>query len=357
MQVDYGIVGGFICGAIAGGSARYGRLCSMTAIEDALVGQDYRGAKAWGLAIGVAGLATLLLAATGHADIDASALLQPRIHVLGTVLGGLMFGLGMTLVGTCSFGLIVRAGGGDLRAFVSAILVGIFAFAVTAGLLAPAREQLLGFGHVDLASVGGASLIGLLAQALGKIAGATVGASGLVALLLVALLDRRLWERPRLLFAAFALGLAVAAGWVVTTTAVADMTATRVASLSFVTPFGRALLQFMTVPFRDIGFGTMSLLGALVASFVVAALRGELRWEAFDDPREMRRHIVGSALMGVGGVLAHGCTIGQGLSAASVLAVSAPIFLMSLLIGAHSGLRILIEGKSLWRLGFSTRAD
>jgi uncharacterized membrane protein YedE/YeeE len=113
----------------------------------------------------------------------------------------------------------------------------------------------------------------------------------------------------------------------------------------------------MTMSLRDAGFGMAALLGAGLASFAVAAAKRELRWEAFDDAREMRRHLAGAALMGVGGVLAHGCTVGQGLTAASALAVTAPVFIASVLIGAQAGLKFLIEGVSLWRLGFSPRAD
>jgi uncharacterized membrane protein YedE/YeeE len=149
----------------------------------------------------------------------------------------------------------------------------------------------------------------------------------------------------------------VAAGWAATSLAVAGLSGDRVESLSFVAPTGRVLLQFMSAPFRNAGFGMAAVLGVVLASFAVAALRRELRWEAFDDPREMRRHLAGSALMGIGGVLAHGCTIGQGLTAASALALSAPLFTLSVLVGAQAGLRLLIEGTALWRLGFSTRAD
>lgn len=357
MDVDYGIAGGLVCGALAGGGARYGRLCSMSAIEDALVGHDFRGAKAWGLAVAVAGLATMTLTAFGLVSLATTSVLNPRVHLLGTVVGGIAFGLGMTLVGTCSFGLIVRAGGGDLRALVSAMLVGVFAFAVTAGALVPARELLLTVGTVNLSAFGVAAIDRLLAAAVGPRVAGTVVVVLLLGLGAIALADRRLLARPRLIIAAVTIGLAVAGGWLATSMAVAELTATRVESLSFVAPAGRALLQFMAMPFRGVSFGVAAVVGALVASFVVAVVRDELRWEAFDDAREMRRHLTGAALMGCGGVLAHGCTVGQGLSAASALAVTAPVFVIAVLIGARAGLKLLIEGAALWRLGFSPRAD
>ena len=122
-------------------------------------------------------------------------------------------------------------------------------------------------------------------------------------------------------------------------------------SLSFVAPVGRALLQFMVDPFRNAGFGVAASVSAFSASFAVALWRREFRWEAFDDALEMRRHLFGATLMGIGGVLAHGCTIGQGLTAASTLALSAPIFIIAVLAGAKVGLTYLIEGRAMWRLG------
>ena len=149
------------------------------------------------------------------------------------------------------------------------------------------------------------------------------------------------------------MGLSVAVGWVITTLAVESMVADRVESLSFVAPVGRALGQFMMDAFRNAGFGIATAAGVVVASATISIGRDEFRWEAFDDPIEMRRHLGGGALMGIGGVLAQGCTIGQGLSAASTLAITAPIFIASLLIGAKLGLMHLIEGRAMWRISRS----
>jgi uncharacterized protein len=306
LDLDYGTIGGFLCGAIAGGGARLGRLCSMSTIEDALVARDYRGAKAWGLAIAVAGLATLAMVGLDLVDLTTSSALAPRLHVLGVIVGGIAFGIGMALVGTCSFGLIVRSGGGDLRALVAAMIVGIFAFAVTAGLLSPLRLALLDVGMVEMPALGQASLQRLLSRLVGADLAHVVVIAGLIALAVVALADTRLLRRPRLIASAVLIGLAVAGGWLATSLAIDQLTATRVDSLSFVAPAGRALLQFMAVPIRDGNFGMAAVIGAGLASFAVAAARSELRWEAFDDPREMRRHLVGAALMGIGGVLAQG---------------------------------------------------
>ena len=350
MTIDWTIAGGFISGAIAGGAARFGRLCTMSAIEDALIGRDFRGAKAWGLALATAIFATQLGAILGVLDVTRNPFTGTHLHLLGTVIGGVLFGLGMTLVGTCSFGLIVRAGSGDLRAVVAAAVVGVFAFAMTAGALAPVRAPLLNLGAVDLTGTSSSAADHLLAVVAGPILARAIVWAIPLALVLLAFFDRRLRKRPRLLIGSVALGVAISAGWWATTRAVDALALDRVESLSFVAPVGRLLLQFMIEPFRNAGFGVAAVLGAAIASFAIAAWRRELRWEAFDDPREMRRHLFGAALMGVGGVLAQGCTIGQGLSAASVLAMTAPLFMISVLAGAWLGLRHLIEGSALWRL-------
>jgi uncharacterized membrane protein YedE/YeeE len=355
--IDWTTAGGFLCGALAGGAARYGRLCTMSAIEDALVGHDYRGARAWLLAVVVATLLTMGFGALGLADIASSHYAIPRQHLAGILLGGVLFGLGMTFVGTCSFGLIVRSGGGDMRAAVTAMVVGIFAFAVTAGAFSVPRQWFLRVGMVDLGGYGGATFDRLGASVLGSIGTNLVIVIGLLGVAAFALADPRLRRRRRLIAGTVALGAAISLGWLATTKAVVEFEVTRVESLSFVAPVGRLLLQVMAMPFRGVGFGVASVLGVVLASFVVAALRRELRWEAFDDPTEMRRHLVGGALMGVGGVLAQGCTIGQGMSGMSALAVSAPLFMVAMLTGAHAGLKYLIEGTALWRLGFSSRSE
>jgi hypothetical protein len=347
-------IGGFLCGLLAGAAARYGRVCSMSAIEDALLARDYRAAKAWGLALAVAVLITLMLSRAGLLDVGATAYAVPRLDVLGALLGGLIFGFGMALIGTCSFGLLVRAGGGDMRAVVSALVVGISAFAATAGVLAPGRTFLSAMTTVDLAPVGGALLPDVMAHlsTVSRLQAELGVAAFLSAVLLGAVvLDKRLRRRPRLLLSAAVLGAAVGAGWLVTSLSVARLESPRPESLSFVAPVGRLLLQIMSDTLRDIGFGVASVAGVVCGATATALLKREVRWEAFDDAREMRRHMLGAVLMGLGGVLARGCTIGQGMSAASTLAVSAPIVVVGVVIGAKVGLVLLLEGRAMWRLG------
>lgn len=113
-------------------------------------------------------------------------------------------------------------------------------------------------------------------------------------------------------------------------------------SLSFVSPVARMGYSLLIAPQSLSSLGAGSMLGAFVAS----VLNREFRWDAFDDPREMGRHLAGACLMGVGGVWASGCTIGQGLTAGSVLAPSWPFVVSGIIVGARLGIAILIEGGS-----------
>src|SRR4029079_18877612 len=101
-------------------------------------------------------------------DLSATHYVQPRLDLFGLVVGGLLFGLGAALVGTCAFGMLVRVGTGDLRAIVSAIILGLAAFAATGGILSPIRARLSEFGAIDTASIGGKTLTGIVNFQLGK---------------------------------------------------------------------------------------------------------------------------------------------------------------------------------------------
>jgi uncharacterized membrane protein YdcZ (DUF606 family) len=147
------------------------------------------------------------------------------------------------------------------------------------------------------------------------------------------------------LAAAIVLGVSVTVGWLVTSALADPFSQVRVQSLTFVAPIARGLYAGLLGGAEWIDFGVMTVPGVLLGAFLAALIADEFRWEAFDDAREMRRHIAGAALMGVGGVLAGGCTIGQGLSAGSLFAITWPIALAGMMLGARLGLLILVEGS------------
>jgi uncharacterized protein len=341
-----GLLGGLV--GLAGGFAvRRARLCTFGALEDAMVGNDRRRLKIFGLALGLALIGTQLLVAAGQISPDASPYLPRAIPWLSIIIGGLMFGLGMAFVGTCSFGSLVRLGGGDLRSLVVILVFGALAYATLRGVLAPLRLSVLESVTFVMPMGARADLPGLLRPWLGASGALLLAALLGTGLIGLAVLDPRLRRSPRLLLAGTVIGLGVVAGWCITSLTLDSFEITqRLQSLTFVSPVGK-LIYGALIGQGNLGeFGVCSVIGVVIGAYAASRFDDEFRWEAFDDDREMRRHLIGAGLMGTGGILCGGCTIGQGLSAGSMLALSWPLAVGSMVIGARLGIEILM-GQSL----------
>lgn len=337
---------GLLIGAACGYATRRARLCSFGAIEDFWLGGDTRRLRVFGLALAIALLGAQALILAGTLDPGRTAYAPTAIPWLAATSGGLAFGFGMALVGTCGFGCLVRLGAGDLRSLVVLIVFGAVAYAALRGALAPARIDILEAWSIPVPGGARGDLASLLAAlGLGDVRLAiTLGAAAL--LIGAVAIDPRLRRSPRLIAAGTTLGLGVVAGWAATSI-LADEFAipSRAVSLTFVAPVGRALYGAMTDPATLLELGVGSVFGVALGSFVSAWRDRELRWEAFDDHHEMKRHLLGGALMGFGGVAAGGCTIGQGVTAGSMMALSWPFAIGGIMIGARIGVAVLVEGS------------
>jgi len=333
---------GLFGGMALGLAARLGRFCTMGAIEDLLYGGSDLRMRMWVLAIGTAVTGTSLLSAAGWLVPEDSFYLSIRWMPLASILGGLMFGYGMALAGNCGYGSIARLGGGDLRAFVIVLVMGVSAYVVLLGPLAGLRNW--AFLQQDVTS----EIPPGFAHALAPLTGLSVGVIGLVIgglIMLGALSSRQFLGKPKLMFWSMVVGLAIVSGWAGTAwVAETGFEAVPVVSHSFAAPVGETLLYAMTASARAPSFAVGSILGVAFGAFVGSLIKGHFRWEACEDPRELRRQILGAALMGAGAVIAMGCTVGQAISAFSVLSFSAPVTFLSIFAGAAFGLRQLIEG-------------
>jgi hypothetical protein len=336
---------GLVTGAICGFAMRKGRLCTFGAIEDWVTAGDSRRLKVFGLALMIALGGTQALILAGLFDPGATTYVPAALPILSVAVGSLLFGIGMSLVGTCGFGCLIRLGGGDLRAFVVLLVFAAVAFASLRGVLVDVR--LGGLERIQLPMPDG------LRADLGALAGWLAGPAGrplvtglaLGGLAIWVFTDRRLTRTPRLVAAGAALGLGVMAGWIATGVLVDEFEAPRPQSLTFVGPLARALYGLIAATDSLAEFGTASVFGVVAGSAAAAVQGDQFHWEAFDDQREMRRHLLGAALMGFGGVAAGGCTIGQGLTAGSVLALSWPVAVLGLFVGARIGIAFILEGR------------
>ncbi|MBN8968445.1 MAG: YeeE/YedE family protein [Rhizobiales bacterium] len=337
---------GLLIGAVAGFVARRARLCTFGAIEDALMGGDGRRMKIFGLALGIAILGTQGLVLGGILHPEDTPFVPPALSLISIVIGGVIFGVGMAMVGTCGFGSLIRLGGGDLRSLIVVLVLGAFAYAALRGILADFRIIFLEKLALPMPGDVPADIASLSSLAAGVDLRALIAVIAGVSLCWLALADTRLWRARRLLTAGVLLGFAVIAGWLATSLLGDDFAApARPQSLTFVSTIGKAFYAGLLNIGGFSDFGVASVFGVVIGSYLAAWFADELQWEAFDDDREMRRHLTGGALMGIGGILAGGCTIGQGISAGSMLALSWPFAVGGMVLGARLGITMLVDGS------------
>ena len=332
---------GLCGGVLLGLAARFGRFCTLGAIEDWLYGHDDTRMRMWAVAIGVAVIGSFALVGLGAFDAGQSAYLAQAWNPLASIVGGLLFGYGMAIAGNCGYGALARLGGGDLRSFVIVLVMGLSALITLSGPLAWLRVAVFPEPAATGTPPGIAHGLGALTGVSPVIFG--LGLGGLI--LAFALRSPLLRAAPAAIAWGTVVGLSVVLAWAGTQwLAIESFAETPVQSHTFTAPVGATMLYAMTASGNELTFGIGSVLGVLIGAFIGSLIKGHFRWEACEDPRELRRQILGAALMGVGAVVALGCSIGQGLSAFSVLAWSAPVTFAAILAGAALGLRQLITG-------------
>ncbi len=278
-------------------------------------GQDNRAALAiWVTALAVAVLGTQAVVQAGWIEFSAHRFHAADLPYLSIILGGLVFGVGMVMTRGCLSRLTVLGASGNLRAIVVLFVAALAALATLKGLLAPARVALE-------AVVIPAPTLPLW--------------TALLPLLLAGYLIRQARPRARLLLLAALLGVLIPLGWVGTGLVLQDeFDPITFESLSFTAPLADTL--FWTGASSAIGanFGTGLIGGVLLGALASALIAGRFQWQGFEGPGQMGRYLTGGALMGFGGVLAGGCTVGAGISGVATLSVAAALALVAISAGA-----------------------
>jgi uncharacterized membrane protein YedE/YeeE len=309
------------------------------------------------LAIGVAILATQALDYRGAVDLGEAIYRTPNFGWLGHIVGGFLFGVGMTLASGCGQRSLVRLGGGNMKSLVVVLLLGLTAYMTMRGLLALVRVRVFETSNVDLAAAN------LPNQGIDTIIATAVGAGsaelvrwivtialgvGLIAFAFAGKTFRRSFDN---ILAGLAIGIIIPAGWYITgVIGFDDFEPVRTESYTFIAPTGESLMYLLTFTGSTIDFGVAAVFGVILGSFLYVSLTGNFRLETFSDRGDMLRHIFGGIAMGFGGVLALGCTIGQGITGMSTLALGSLISLLSIVFG--SALTMKIEYYRLDDLSF-----
>ena len=346
------VVGGLAVGALLGATVQRSGYCMMGAVADYAISGALGRMRAWMLTIAVAILACQGLHLAGAVDLSQTFYRAATLPWISQPLGGALFGFGMVIACGCASRSLVNCATGDLRALVSLLVMGFTGYATMRGLLAYPRLWLSDATAVDVGR------LGLSGQGLPEIAagGGPAGAlpTLLVALLVVAALltfvlaDRDFLRERGHLAAATIIGCCIAAGWWVTGVLGHDeFEPSEPESLRFVAPVAQSLQYLMTWTGSRADFGVATVGGVLLGAFASAWLRGELALRAFEDRYDLGRYLAGGALMGVGGVLAMGCTVGQGLTGVATLSLGSFLALAGIIGGGFLGVRYLEQGSLL----------
>ncbi|MDO9251637.1 MAG: YeeE/YedE family protein [Hydrogenophaga sp.] len=345
--------GGFVLAFIFGAVANKTNFCTMGAISDVVNMEHWGRMRMWLLTIAVAVIGANLLYYFGLIDLSRSVYQRPVLPWLSLLLGGTLFGIGMTIAAGCTNKNLVRVGGGSLRSVVVLTVLAISAYMTLKGLFGQWRASYLDPVSVDL-SQWGFSAQGL-PQVLARLTGLPDKTALLITLSVVGLgllafvfKDKRFRANLSHVFGSVVLGLVVVAAWYLTghlgygedpetleTVYFATNTRT-LESMSFVAPvaYNLEMLMMWTDKSLRMTFGIASAIGVVLGSFAYAISTRQFRWEGFASMEDLRTQLIGAVLMGFGGVTAMGCTIGQGLSGVSTLAVGSFIALAGIVGGA-----------------------
>lgn len=355
--------GGFALAFVFGAIANKSNFCTMGALSDIVNMGHWGRMRMWMLAVAVAVLGATALAVTGQVDLARAGAQRPVLAWLSLLLGGLVFGVGMTMAGGCANKNLVRLGGGSVRSLVVLTFMAIASYMTLKGLFGQWRASYLDPVAIDLGAAGWKDQG--LASAVARLVGldpktALLATAGVfvLALLVFALKDRRFRANTSQWSGGIVIGLLIAGGWYVsghlgfgedpeTMESVFFATNSRtIESMSFVGPlaYGLELLMLWTDKSLHLSFGIASVLGVVAGSAAYALASGKFRWEGFASLQDLRDQLIGAMLMGFGGVTAMGCTVGQGLTGLSTLAIGSFIAVAGIMAGSVAMLKY-----TLWR--------
>ncbi|WP_298830554.1 YeeE/YedE family protein [uncultured Piscinibacter sp.] len=338
-----------------GAIAQRTHFCTMGAISDIFNMGNWVRMRMWGMAVGVAMIGFYAMAALGWINASASIYSSARVPWLSALVGGALFGFGMVLASGCGSKTLVRIGDGNLKSVVVFFVMGFGAYASMRGMTGLLSSRTI--DRVSFEMPGGSGvptwlsgLLGIDPVVTGLALSLLVG-GGLVAW---ALADAEFRTSADHLLAGLGIGgVIVAMWWIIghmgfvpehpeTLEPVYLGTAGgRMQALSFTSPMARTLDYVMSFDANTVlSLGVVSVVGVVLGSFAYALTSRRFQWEGFNGAQDTGLHLVGGLCMGVGGVTAGGCTVGQGLSGLSTLGLTSFIAVTGIMLGAVLGLHL-----------------
>lgn len=366
--VHYQVLGiVFLIAVVLGAVANKTNFCTMGAVSDWVNMGDTGRLRAWLLAMAVALFGVLLLEGTGILALPSDTFPPYRtanFAWLRYVLGGVMFGIGMTLGSGCGNKTLVRIGGGNVKSVMVLVIASIAAYFMLWGDIKGEGFYDAVFGRWIAPTSIDLNAYGIPSQELGAVVASISGAASdnmhfIVGGILVALLFIFIFKSADFrasfdnILGGLVVGLAVIAGWYVTGGPLgaawkeyADLATeipsrVNVQSYTFISPMGDSVRYLMSPSnLTLINFGVMALTGVIVGSFLYALLFKKFRIEWFASGKDFLNHAVGGVLMGIGGVLSMGCTIGQAVTGVSTLAMGSILTFLAIVFGSALTMKV-----------------
>lgn len=341
------ILAGLLIGLVYGSVGLLSGFCLMSSLRGWWAQGDSRLVRTYALALGVAIAATQLLAARQVVDLGKSIYLQPTFSAPLMFFGGVLFGYGMVLSNGCGSRALVLLGRGNLRSLVVVIVLGVVAQMTLKGLIAPGRIFALQWTQVTSPVTSLPALLSKVgvSEALARTLVVSVVSAALIIFAFAHAPFQRAWGQ---IAAGIIVGLLVAAGWFATGYLGADdFNPAPVTSLTFVAPIADTLQYAMLSTGLTLNFGIVTVTGVFVGSLATALATQRFHLEGYTSPSHMLRSIAGAALMGAGGATALGCSVGQGLTGLSTLALASFVAVAGIFLGTAIGLRGALRVRPL----------
>lgn len=351
------VLWGLGLGIIFGYIGNKTNFCTMGAVSDVVNMGSWGRMRAWILAIAVAIIGTNLLSYYGYLDLSKTIYTGASFPILTFIIGGLTFGIGMTLASGCGNKTLLRIGGGNLKSLVVFVFMGFAAIATLKGIFGAFRVAVLSGPDVTtqldhsqilpafLSGMGGMDAKGVQILVASVIA---------LAMLIFVFKSKEYRKETDNILSGLVIGAVVVAGWYITghigyaenpdTMEMTFMgTASHLAeSMSFVAPSAYTLEYFgyWTDTSNVLTFSVASAFGVVTGSFLYAMISKSFRWEYFTSAKDMASHMIGAILMGFGGITAMGCTIGQGVTGVSTLSLGSFVALASIIAGSALTMKV-----------------
>lgn len=352
----------FFISLIMGAVVNKTNFCTMGAVSDLVNIGDSGRFRSWLFAIAIALIGVMAFEAMEILTVDSA---RPPYRTATFswaryIVGGIMFGIGMTLASGCGNKTLVRIGGGNIKSVFVFIVAGLFAYLMTkTDFYGIVFHSWMNPIAIDFSKYGinSQEITTLIGKAFGfeNLISLRMIIGGLIALLLLIIAFKSKDFRGSFdnIFGGAVVGLAVLAGWYVTGASMGqtwqeemqfrDQIPLGVAtqSFTFINPMGETL-DYLAHPtkYTFITFGVIAVAGVIFGSFIYSLVTRKFRIEWFSSRSDFVNHMIGAILMGIGGVLAMGCTIGQGITGISTLALGSIMAFFAIVLGSALTMKV-----------------